>query len=58
MRTAKVFMNGIETGILEELVKSNYRFTYHEYYNKAPISLTMPVIKKVYEVNKINLNEL
>lgn len=49
MRTAKIFVNNIEAGVFEELDNGHYKFTYHEYYTNAPISLTMPLIKQVYE---------
>ena len=49
MRKAKVLVNDIEAGILEELDNDHYKFTYQEHYNNAPVSLTMPLIKKVYE---------
>ena len=49
MRKAKVLVNGAEAGILVELDNGSYRFTYNESYNNAPVSLTMPTIKKNYE---------
>ncbi len=52
MRKAKVSVNGIEAGILEELDNNGYRFTYNEDYNNAPISLTMPLMKRVYEFDR------
>lgn len=48
MRQAKVLVNNIEAGILEEQENNAYVFSYHEHYDKAPVSLTMPLIKKVY----------
>ena len=51
MRKAKVLVNGIEAGIFEELDNDHYQFTYHQHYKNAPVSLTMPVNKTVYEFN-------
>lgn len=49
MRKAKVLVNGFEAGIFEELDNGkSYTFTYHDNYANAPISLTMPIAKKVY----------
>lgn len=48
MRKAKVLVNGFEAGVLEELDNGHYQFTYNEHYNNAPVSLTMPVITRVY----------
>lgn len=49
MRKARIYVHKIEAGILEELGKDKYRFTYSDDYHGAPISLTMPVQKMVYE---------
>ena len=49
MRTAKIVVNNIEAGGFEELDNGHYKITYHEHYTYAPISLTMPLIKRVYE---------
>ena|SRR3990167_7566383 len=49
MRKAKVLINGIEAGVLEALDDGRYRFIYDEDYHDAPISLTMPLNKSVYE---------
>jgi serine/threonine-protein kinase HipA len=44
MRRAKVFVDGIEAGVLEELKQSTeYVFRYLESYRGIPVSLTMPV---------------
>ncbi|MFA6302207.1 MAG: HipA N-terminal domain-containing protein [Legionella sp.] len=48
MRKARILVNGIEAGILEELPGNKYVFTYYEAYSGAPVSLTMPIIKKIY----------
>jgi serine/threonine-protein kinase HipA len=52
MRKAKVLVNGIKAGSLEELENGKYIFTYDSDYKGAPISLTMPLINKVYEFDK------
>ncbi|CAN5324473.1 HipA N-terminal domain-containing protein [soil metagenome] len=52
MRTACVKMNGVTAGILEELTQSKYRFSYQSDYHGAPVSLTMPLNKVVYEFNQ------
>lgn len=49
MRKAKVFVNGIDAGVLEESDEADYKFSYHEEYNDAPVSLTMPLNKRHYE---------
>jgi serine/threonine-protein kinase HipA len=49
VRKVTVFVNGIEAGILEELIHDHYQFIYNAHYNGPPISLTMPIIKKIYE---------
>jgi HipA-like protein len=43
MRQAIVKVHGIEAGILTETEDKRFRFTYHEGYKGAPVSLTMPV---------------
>ncbi|MFI5140631.1 MAG: HipA N-terminal domain-containing protein [Sphingobacteriales bacterium] len=49
MRKAKVLVNGIDAGILEETDNGLYQFTYHHQYNNAPVSLTMPLGTGIYE---------
>ena len=52
MRRDKIFFNGIIAGILEEREKGkSYRFLYNKYYTGDPISLTMPIKKRIYEFN-------
>lgn len=51
MKKARVLVNGIDAGIFEKLEASKFRFTYHLNYQGAPVSLTMPLIKKIYEYN-------
>lgn len=49
MRKAKIYVNGIFAGILEELIyKKHYRFSYTENYAGAPVSLTMPTSQIEY----------
>lgn len=52
MRRAKVFVNNIAAGVLEETSQSTFRFTYGDEYKLAPVSLTMPLNKSVYEYEK------
>jgi serine/threonine-protein kinase HipA len=47
VRKARVFVHGIEAGVLEQ--DSNYIFTYHSKYQGAPVSLTMPLLNKRFE---------
>ena len=49
MRKAKVYVKGIEAGILTELEQGNeYLFEYHNDYNGLPVSRKMPIQEKVY----------
>ncbi len=48
MRKAKIFVNGIFAGILEENDGTTYRFHYAESYSGAPVSLTMPRSKREF----------
>ncbi len=52
MRKARVFVHGIEAGILEHVNNQHYRFLYHAHYQGPPISLTMPLKKEAYEFSK------
>jgi serine/threonine-protein kinase HipA len=50
MRSAKIFVNDLEAGILTELnFGRKYRFEYIDSYKGTPVSLTMPLSKLVYE---------
>ncbi|MDF1828358.1 MAG: HipA N-terminal domain-containing protein [Legionellaceae bacterium] len=49
MKKTYVFVNAIKAGILEELQAGTYKFTYLDDYNDAPVSLTMPLSRQVYE---------
>ena len=53
MKQAKVFVNGVFAGYLEEIVKGKeYRFTYQPGYNSGAVSLTMPVSQHIYTFDK------
>ncbi|KTC74501.1 HipA protein [Legionella birminghamensis] len=52
MRKARVLVNNIEAGILEESETGKYLFNYHAGYEGAPVSLTMPLANKRYEFDK------
>jgi len=53
MRRAKILMHGIPAGILEELdEQKSYRFSYIPEYSGPPVSLTMPVAKRVFEFDR------
>lgn len=49
MRQARVLVNNIEAGILEEESAHHYRFRYLEEYQGPPVSLTMPVKNLIFE---------
>ncbi len=52
MKKARVFMHGLEAGILKEIEKGkSYIFKYSESYKNEPVSQTMPIIKKEYKFN-------
>ena len=52
MRKAKVYVKGVEAGVLTELVQGKeYIFEYIEEYKDLEVSRTMPTIKKVYKFN-------
>ena len=53
MRKAKIFVKGVEAGILSELRQnSEYVFEYSDSYEGSGISLTMPTKVKVYKFNQ------
>lgn len=52
MREACIKVNGVEAGRLEELDNGKYKFTYRADYHGAPVSLTMPLEKSIYDFNK------
>ena len=52
MRKAKVYVKGIEAGILTELVQGKeYVLEYLEEYKGLEVSRTMPTTQKVYKFN-------
>jgi serine/threonine-protein kinase HipA len=52
MEKACVLVNGNKAGTLEKLENGKYKFIYNTDYKGAPISLTMPLINKIYEFDK------
>lgn len=53
MKQAKIFVNQILAGTLEELAKGKeYRFTYQSEYAGEPISLVMPISQKIYTFDR------
>ncbi len=52
MRKARIYVNKIAAGILEELAEKKYRFIYENDYQGAPVSLTMPIKKQIYDFNR------
>lgn len=52
MKKARVFVNGVTAGILGRLKDGRYLFTYQDDYHGEPVSLTMPLTKKIYEYDK------
>lgn len=52
MRKVKVYVKGVEAGILTELVQGKeYLFEYIEDYKGLEVSRTMPTNQKVYKFN-------
>ncbi len=49
MRKVAVLMHGVRAGQLAEMEKNHYRFTYESDYAGEPVSLTMPIKKKIYD---------
>jgi serine/threonine-protein kinase HipA len=53
MRKAKIFVRGIEAGILTELIQANeYVFEYLDEYDGTEISRTMPTSIRIYKFDK------
>lgn len=48
MRQAIVFVHGKRAGILSEIATDNYNFEYDDNYESEAVSLTMPIIHKLY----------
>jgi serine/threonine-protein kinase HipA len=49
MKSARIFQKDQLAGVLEALEDGSYRFTYEVGYRGEPVSLTMPVSKRVWE---------
>ena len=53
MKKAKVFVNGILAGELQEIERGkNYVFIYLEGYKGSPVSLEMPITQSVYHYDR------
>ena len=53
MRKAKVFVDGILAGELQEVTKGKqYRFVYRDNYVGLAVSLTMPTTQKIYDFDR------
>lgn len=52
MRAARVYVHEVEAGLLEERSDTHYVFTYKPDYVGPPVSLTMPILKKLYDFDK------
>jgi serine/threonine-protein kinase HipA len=52
-KKVKIFVDGCFAGLLvEERYRVRYLFIYNEDYKGLPVSLTMPLAKKVYEFDR------
>lgn len=49
MRSALVKVNKVLAGRLIEMDDKTFRFIYEENYQGAPVSLTMPITKRIYD---------
>lgn len=53
MRKANVYMHGVKAGTLVEVEPGKrYRFEYDPQYQGEPVSLTMPLLDRVYEYDR------
>ena len=52
MRRAEVYQQGALAGLLEELEGDRYLFSYVDGYSGDPVSLTMPLDRKIYEFER------
>ena len=52
MRKARIYVNNVAAGVLEESDNHHYRFSYDDSYQGAPVSLTMPTKNRIYEFSK------
>lgn len=48
MRQARIFVNNVAAGILEERDDGTFQFIYDANYSGIPVSLTMPISQKKY----------
>lgn len=49
MRKARILVAGSFAAVLEECSGGRYQLTYSDDYHGAPVSLTMPIARKIYE---------
>ncbi len=49
MRSAEIYQKGVLAGVIEELDRRHYRFSYSPGYEGDPVSLTMPVRPSPYD---------
>jgi serine/threonine-protein kinase HipA len=52
MKKAKILINNISSGVIEELETGTYKFTYLDSYTGPPVSLTMPTRQRTYIFKK------
>jgi len=52
MRKARVMVNGVLAGILEEVEMGHYQFHYAPHYQGAPVSLALPLTDNIYRFTK------
>ena len=52
MRRAEIYQQGSFAGILEEVGRDHYRFTYSPGYSGEPVSLTLPVRETAYQFSR------
>lgn len=52
MRKAEVHQKNILAGILEEIDRNHYRFTYVDGYRGEPVSLALPTREQPYEFDQ------
>ena len=52
MRKAIIYVHNKRAGVLIEESTISFRFAYDEKYEAEPVSLTMPILNKVYSFDK------
>lgn len=52
MKKAEISVNNIPAGVLEQISRGRYRFTYYENYSGDPVSFTIPVRYGAYEYSE------